>query len=291
MKKFELTNLRQIIKLIENNKEEIKLNELLNRKMKVMKITNYSLAKKISDQSEDEEKPIEIDPKTIEHYRTTGLKKRTKKNEIHLKAIAKALDITYDELLSTTYYESSPDHSLKNYEADDFPDDAHYWMLCMGRIKAKIRGLSTEKATLLCTSYNELLSIPADAIDISEKYLLLDEENQAQFLTYLGVLLLGEPNFMVFTKYDVIFDKLQRISDVPSDGIMESWDLSQLVDSTFPNKENTEEAETFSMYLLLLNKDLREIAKCYLSLDSDIKREMIFRIADQMLTVQYEAIE
>ncbi|MEO3947005.1 hypothetical protein [Gorillibacterium sp. CAU 1737] len=269
MVKIEITNTNQAEKLIESQKRTF--GELLSCKMEEMAISPEKLAEKVSWNKQNKD---DIDPRNISYYK----RGRKPKKKGRIEALAEALGIPHYELL--------PDHALANGEADELPDSAYYWMVCIEELREKVRSLSAEQATMLCTSYHELLSIPVEVIDLSAMYRLLDEESQAQFLTYLRVLQ-DEPNSMSFTKYDVVFDRLERISNGPNDGIMDSWDLFQLLKSTFPNKENTEEAETFSMYLLLLNKDLRDIAKGYLSLDSDRKREMILRIADQMLTTQF----
>ncbi|MFD2442630.1 helix-turn-helix domain-containing protein [Bacillus sp. CGMCC 1.16607] len=247
--------------------------KLLSSWMDEMEISQDELAEKISN---NEQIPHEIDPRNIRYY-ISG--KRIPKKEGRIGALAAALGIQH--------YELHPDYESVNCEEDE-PDNVYYWKECMKEIEGKLRGLSAEQAKLLFTSYNELLSIPAEAIDISAMYHHLDEESQAQFLAYLDILQ-GEPTSMSFTKYDLVFARLERITNVPNGGIMDSSDLSQLLIATFPIKENTEEEETFSRYLLLLNKDLREIAKGYLSLDSDIKRGMILRIADQMLVVQKAA--
>ncbi|MNW57704.1 hypothetical protein D3C74_355270 [compost metagenome] len=92
---------------------------------------------------------------------------------------------------------------------------------------------------------------------------------------------------MLCTQYGEIFEILEKAVHEPSGKIEDLWNLFT---STFPDKENIEEAERFDLYLyFLLNEEWREVSKAYLSLDSDLKREMMLRIADQMLTTQVES--
>ncbi len=277
---IKITNLKQAIAL--NEIEKLKFGELLSMVMDKASLNPDLLSEKISKDALRKGEYCNISPKAISYYLKgkRGVKRPPKENDKNLIFMA--------ESLGTTQYELLQDYALVNLEADELPDDTYYWRESIENIKRKLTGLSSEYVTLLCNSYKTVLSIPMEAIDIAVMFSRLNEESQTQFWAYIGILQ-NDFNSMLCTKYVHIFEVITKTCDKSNGTII---DLSQLIKSTFPNKENFKEAETFDLYLYtLLNEKWREISKAYLALDSEIKREMILRIVDQMLAIQNHVIE
>jgi len=280
---IKITNLKQAIAL--NEIEKLKFGELLSMEMDKASLNPDLLSEKISKDALRKGEYCNISPKAISYYLKgkRGVKRPPKENDKNLIFMA--------ESLGTTQYELLQDYALVNLEADELPDDTYYWRESIENIKRKLTGLSSEYVTLLCNSYKTVLSIPTEAIVIAAMYSRLNEESRTQFWAYIGILQ-NDFSSVLFTQYDVIFEMFEKAGHEPSGKILDLYNLFQLIESTFPDKENIEEAETFDLYLyFLLNEEWREISKAYLALDSEIKREMILRIVDQMLAVQNHVIE
>lgn len=315
MGEIKITNRTKALKLRDyKEKNEFKkweFHELICHEMDGAGIASAeALAEKMSHNTRN---IIEISLETIKNY-TNGKrryynkegKSRNNQQKI-LIAMAEAFVTTDDEpqpdtaLINRKKDELQPDTASVNRkvnerlnewrkEAERLTDEAYNWGVSIKSISKELKTTPAQQVRLLCKSYPQLLSVPSDASETVALYSWLDEANQAQFSTYMRVLL-DESHSELPLQYFEIFDIFEKPAFAASYELMDSDSLFQLLKSTFPDKENTREADAFceSLYWLL-NQNYREIVKSYLLLDSDIKREMILRISDQMLVVQKAAI-
>lgn len=164
--------------------------------------------------------------------------------------------------------------------------DRFNWKESIEPISRLLKPIPAQQVGLLVKAYPQLLSIPSHVSQTIFLYSYLNEEHQAYFSTYMRELL-DKSHSELPLQYFEIFAIFEKPALEGSYELMDWLSLSQLLISTFPDKENTEDADAFCASLeWLLDQNYREIVKSYLLLDSDIKREMILRIIDQMLVVQ-----
>ncbi|GEM_PF-6605168 len=266
--------------------QKLKYGELLDLQMNEKGLNPNQLAEKMSKANSYHN----ITPDTIRNQRKlkTCEKQPPKEGTPMLLSMAEALDTTQYEYatVNQSYTTDEPIY-------DDLTQDRLEANLNIYKI---LNVFGKKNVEILCESYMDLLAIPYNTIDLIYMYSLIQhQEDKEDLLNSIDILLNqsseSENQGNTYKDFEVTFNKLEKITALTvseNEDKLNELDLSDSLREIFPfNEEGNKKLNLFLEYLyFMLNPEWRNLGKKFLCLEGRLKKEMILRIADQMVFTQ-----